>query len=588
VHKILDELKQRRIWRVLVAYPSVSFVLLEAVEFFVNNYGLDARYLTATLITAIVLMPAAIVWNWRHGEVGQQPFTRAETGTYAVIGLAVLVAVGWYWRVTPADTSANLVASAPVRSIAVLPFENTGNDTDVQYLCDGIAESLINWLATVPGVKVLSKTTAFRHRDDATEPDNLAKTLGVDSVVHGQLERRGDQIVISASLIDIRDDTQLWGERLVRSVDEVIYLERSIVAAIKEGLRLKVADEVPTVFASGGTDVAEAYQHYQRGHFLIQTTDMQLIEEGLDELRAAIRIDPRFALPYADIADALSQLIFYGVYGIDALLGEARNAAYTAVALAPELPEAQTALATVHQYFTFDWNAADEAYEAAIAMSPQSPVPFHRYADYLWLTLRLERAREMAQRAIEIDPLDESSMHAVGITALVSGDFAAAVDAFGEWSRFYPGSRWAYVKHALALSLNGQCEAALSEVAEADRLAKGRLSALMEAWKLWAFFNCSEEELYAASKERLEALLSANPSKQQPAHGYLYALEGDTERMIDLLQRMVESASPGTLYVQLYLLDYMEWPVLETLSKDPRYLKLLHELNFPKTEWSVN
>jgi len=584
VQKILDELKQRRIWRVLVAYPSVSFVLLEAVEFFVNNYGLDPRHLTATLITAIVLMPAAIVWNWRHGEVGQQPVTRVERGAYIVIGVAVLVAVGWYWRVTPAGTDNTFEASVPVRSIAVLPFANSSDDADVQYLCDGIAESLINWLATVPGVKVLSKTAAFRHRDAMMDPESLAETLGVDSVVYGQLEKRGDEIVISASLVDVRDDTQLWGERLVRPADEVIYLERSIVAAIKKGLRLKVANEGLAGAASGGTDVAEAYQHYQRGHFLIQTTDMQLIEEGLDELRTAIRLDPRFALPYADIADALSQLLFYGVYGIDALLGEARNAAYTAVALAPELPEAQTALAGIHQHFTFDWRAAEEAYEAAIASSPRNPVPFHRYADFLWLTLRLERAREMAQRAIDIDPLDESSMHAVGVTAMMAGDFAAATDAFGEWSRVYPGSHWSYLKHAVALSLDGRCDKALSEAAEADRLAKGRLSPLMEAWSLWVFFNCGKEELYAASKERLEAQLAASPNQQQPAHAYLYALEGDTERMIDLLQQTVESASPGTLYVQIYLLDYMEWPVLETLSKDPRYLELLRDLNFPKTE----
>ncbi len=584
VQNILDELKQRRIWRVLVAYPSVSFVLLEAVEFFVNNYGLDVRYLTAALITAMVLLPAAIIWNWRHGEVGEQPFTRTETAAYAVIVFAAVLAVGWYWRVTPANMNVADVASAPVRTVAVLPFKNTGDDADVQYLCDGIAESLINWLATVPGIKVSSKSAAFRHRDDAADPGKLADILGVDSVVYGQLEKRGDQIIISASLIDVRDDTQLWGERLIQPVDEVMYLERSIVAAIKRGLSLKVVDEEPAAAASGGTDVSEAYQRYQRGHFLTQTTDLKLIEEGLDELRAAIRLDPRFALPYADIADALSQMMLYGAYGIEALLGEARNAAYTAVALAPQLPEAQIALASIHQNFTFDWNAADEAYDAAVAMSPRSPVPYHRYADYLWLTLRLERAKEMAQRAIEIDPLDESSMHAVGITAMVAGDYAVAVDAFGEWRRFYPGSYWAYLKHAVALSLDGRCEAALGETAEVGRLTNGRLSSLMEAWNLWVFFNCGEKQLYAASKERLETLLAASSNNLSPASAYLYALEGDTERLIDLLQSTVDSSSPGTLYVRLYLLDYMRWPVLETLIEDPRYLKLVRDLDFPDAE----
>ena len=588
MQNFLNELKKRRIWRVLVAYPSVSFVLLEAVEFFIDNYELDARFLTASLIAAIVLMPAAIIWNWRHGETGQQPFSKLEIGTYTVIGIAMMVAIGWYWRVTPADQTINFVESPPIRSVAVLPFENTGGDAEVQYLCDGIAESLINWLATVPGVKVLSKTAAFRHREDATDISKLAEVLGVDSLVHGKLERRGDQIIVSASLIDVRDETQLWGERLVQPLDDVIHLERSIVAAIKQGLRLKVVENEPAAFASGGTDVPEAYQHYQRGHFLIQSTNSQAIEQGVDELRAAISADPRFALPYADIADALSQMMFYGVPGSAALLGEARNAAYTAVALAPELPEAHIALATVHQYFTFDWNAADESYEAAIALSPQNPAPFHRYADYLWLTLRFERAREMAQKALEIDPLDGNSMHAVGTTALMSGDFAAAADAFGEWSHLYPGSRWPYAKYSVALSLLGKCEEALGQATEVRRLTKGGMSLLMEAWQLWTFSNCGAEDLYAISKERLESAKRANPDYLGPAFAYLYACESDTESMIDLLRQVVDMKSPGTAFVQLYRLEYMGWPVAEALSEDPRYLDLLRGLNFPPTEWSVH
>jgi len=409
----------------------------------------------------------------------------------------------------------------------------------------------------------------------------LAETLNVDSIVRGKLEKHGDQIIISVSLVNASDETQIWGERLVRHQDEVIYLERSIVAAIKESLRLKIADAQSAVFASGGTDIPEAYQRYQRGHFLIQSTSPESIKLGLEELRAAISIDPRFALPYADIADALSQMIFYGVSSSEILIGEARNAAYTAVALAPELPEAQTALATVHQYITFDWRAADEAYEAAVALEPQSPAPFHRYADYLWLTLRFERAREMAQRAIEIDPMDGNAMHAVGITALFDGDFAAAAKAFGEWNHFYPGSRWSYAKHALALSLLGECTAALNQAAEVRRLTRGQMSPFMESWQLWVFSNCGENESYAASRERLVAGLSADPGKTQPAWAYLYAIDNDPEALLDLLRHVVDTRSAGTLFVQLYRLDYMGWPVVETLSKDPRYIDLLSGLDFP-------
>ena len=580
---LFKELRERRIWRVLVAYPSVTFVLLQAVEFFINNYDLDARYLTVTMLAAIVLLPAAVMWNWRHGEAGEQPLIRSEKVVYVVNVLVAAVAVSWYWNSTPADIRSVAPDLEPARSIAVMPFVNGSGDADVQYLCDGIAESLTNWLAGVQGIKTISKSAAFRLREQTDDMAAIRSELGADSVIRGKLEKLGDQIVISASLVDTRDESQIWGERLVRPLDEVIYLERSIVSAIKDSLRLKVSDPSPALIASGGTDHPEAYKHYLRGHFLIQATDLQSINQGLDELRAAIQIDPRFALPYAEIADALSQMIYYGIYGSVELLGEARSAAFSAVALAPELPEAQTALAAVHQYITLDWNAAEQAYEAAMSLSPQSPLPYHRYADFLWATMRHDRAREMARRAIDIDPLDGNSMHAVGITALYAGDFPAAVEAFGEWTRFYPGSRWAYVKHAVALALDGQCDASLQQAEAGERLSNRPPSTLMEAWLAWTHHACGRKDHYDKSKARLEAAKA-----EDTALFFLYALEGDRDSMIQLLQKVIEMKSPLTLFVQALLLDYMGWPITDSLSSDPNYLELLRDLEFPPSQWSVD
>ena len=98
---LLQELKARRVWRVIVAYPGVAFVTLEAVKFFIDNYGLDPRFLTATIIAAAGLLPAALLWNWRHGEAGHQTVSRQEVGAYVVNGLAILAALGWYWTSVP-------------------------------------------------------------------------------------------------------------------------------------------------------------------------------------------------------------------------------------------------------------------------------------------------------------------------------------------------------------------------------------------------------------------------------------------------------------------------------------------------------
>lgn len=578
---LLEQFRERRVWRVLVAWPSVAFVLLQAIEFFINNYDLDARFLTAGMIVAIGLFPAGIVWNWRHGEAGRQRFSSAEVSSYVLFGAATLLAVGWYWRETPVQRESPVRESPAVRSVIVLPFENVGGDDELGYLTEGIAESLINWLSGLPDVRVVAKTAAFRFAGTPVESAELRREFDVDTVLRGELELLGENLVISASFVSLQDESQIWGERLVQPLDEVIYLERSIVAALTDSLQLQLSDDQEKPAASGRTDNPEAYRRYLRGHHLIQATNVESIEQGLDELREAIRLDPQFGQPYADIADALSQMVFYGIYDDPALMGEARNAAYSAVALAPELPESYTALATMHQYLTFDWASVEEAYQKAVAMNPQSPAPYHRYADFLWVTLQFDKAREMARRAIEIDPLDGSSMHAVGVVELFAGNFAAAVDAFGEWNRFHPESRWSYVKHAVALSMNGQCDESASQIEAVELLTGGRMSNLMNGWVGWSHRVCGRQEEYARKRDHVLAAAARNPERIEPVLISFYMAEGQLDKALDLLERMIESRHPTMMFLQINFLDYMGTPGAAEIHEDPRFKKLMGELNFP-------
>jgi TolB-like protein len=567
---LLTKFKDRRIWRLLVAYPSVTFIWLQAVEFFINNYDLDERLLSASIIVAVALFPAALIGSWRHGEEGAQTVSKGEIGAYLFFGAAAVLLVSWYWSNGPAIEAERELAYQPARKIAVMPFENASEDPSVQFLCDGIAESLINWLATVPDVKVVSKSAAFRMRDRADDAALIGSTLGVDGVVRGRLEKIGEQIVISTSFVDTRDDSQLWGDREVRPFGEIIYLERSIVDSIKNGLRLTVENSKSASTASSGTDNAEAYERYLRGHFLIQSTNTEDIYQGLDELRAAIALDAKYALPHADIADALSQIISYGITHDEQLLLEAQRSAYTAVSLAPDSAEAQTALATVMQYLVFDWEKAETAYEAAVALNPQSPVPYHRYADFLSLMLHPTRAMQMSRAALEMDALDSSSMHSLGISAMVAGDFSTAADITSEWNRFHPNSRWSFVKSALMLSLDGQCDMALVQGRKAEELVNFKPSTLMDAWIAWGYHNCGADEDYARSTARIAATIEQQPDELEPGYAYYYALEDDADKLMDVIDRMIASNSVFVAYVQFFSLDHIGLSTSPEILANPR------------------
>ncbi len=582
-NSLLERLKQRRIWRVLVGYPSVTFVLLQAVEFFVDHYALDPGWLTAGLLTAVVFFPAAVLWNWRHGEVGEQPFTRGEVTIYALSLAAALLAVGLFRGASPPTAAvAERAASSGGGgewTVAVMPFANPGGDPEAQYLCDGIAEGLINWLATLPELRVVSKTASFRLRDAADDTPRLVEALGVDRVVRGRLERVGDRVVVSAELVDASDESQVWGDRLIHPAGEALFLERDIVDALKSGLRVRVAGEPGTL--PGGTDDPRAYESYLRGHHLIQATDTRTIEEGVEELRAAIRVDPRFARAYADIADALAQMLNYGLLGDERLVGEARNAAYTAVALAPDLAESQTALASILTWDLADWREIDGAYEAAIALEPRSPVPYHRYADFLVFTQRFQRAREMARRAMDIDPLDGSAMHAVGIVEFLDGNFAEAARAWGEWNHFHPQSQWSWIKHGLALGLNGECDAGRRQIRTFTERYGTDLSDLMESWVLWAQKACGEPGWRQRAERRIELELARNPGTLTAGLAYLTALTGDGERLLDLMESALEQRDPLVYYLGTFRLKGLRWDIENTLSSDPRYLALLDRIGLP-------
>jgi len=580
VNQFFSQLRERHIWRVVVAYPSVTFVLLQAIEFFINHYGLDERTLSLTIVVAIVLFPAAVIWNWRHGEAGAQAFSRGELSVYAVSAVAAVLAASWYWQMAPQPMPTRAEALPPARTIAVMPFENAAGDAEVQFLCDGIAESLINWLATIPDIHVVSKGAAFRLREHTDDTERLARELGVDSVIRGRLELVANQVVVSAAMVDTRDERQVWGDRIAEPRTDVINIERSMVEAIKNGLRLTVDEVLPAVSAAGGTDNPDAYEAYLRGHFLIQSTNAESIFAGLDELRASIRIDPTFALPYADIADALSQAVSYGQLEGDALIGEARNAAYTAIALAPQLAEAHTALGTLYQYIDFDWDAADDAFRAAVALQPQRPAPYHRFADHLSLTGRFEEARRMAEAALSIDALDSSSMHALGIAELILGHYQKSVDAMAEWNRFHANSRWSYVKHALALAYNGQCDQAASQALKAERMLDNAPPPLIDSWMAWSHKLCGHDDHYQRSKQRIEAHRAANPGLLHPGYAYLLALEGDVDGLVEMLEAIANKRDPFTAFIMLFSAPNLKLGTAEELRRNARYLALLERLNF--------
>jgi non-specific serine/threonine protein kinase len=198
---------------------------------------------------------------------------------------------------------------ASIGSVAVLPFENATGDPANDYLSDGISESLITKLSGLPGLRVISRTSAFAFKGKAVAAAEIGRKLGVDALLLGTLAQRGSNLAISAELVSVRDDTQLWGERYSRAADDVLAVEGEIATTIARHLRRELSGDQREKLARASSDDPEAYRLYLRGRgFLVG--NQQEMDKGVDYLQQAVARAPDYALAHAGLAEAYTRQAF--------------------------------------------------------------------------------------------------------------------------------------------------------------------------------------------------------------------------------------------------------------------------------------
>jgi TolB-like protein/Tfp pilus assembly protein PilF len=320
-----------------------------------------------------------------------------------------------------------VVAAAPERSIAVLPFANMSADAENEYLADGIAEEIINALTKLPGLKVVARTSAFSFKGKQEDLRTVGEKLGVATVLEGSVRRAGDRLRVTAQLVNVSDGYHQWSERYDRELRDVFAIQDQIAAAIAE--RLQVTFAAPAGgLVQAGTQSVEAYQLYVKGRAL-------LYRRGLNIARArqcfeeALALDPGYALAHAGLADSLNYLAMWGAARSQDIVQQTRTAIGRALELAPDLAEAHYALACIAQYRDYDADVFRREYARAVELSPGYIQARCGRALYDLSNHRLDfvSALTEADRAVRDDPL---SAYAVTVRAVIlahAGRFAEAV-----------------------------------------------------------------------------------------------------------------------------------------------------------------
>jgi uncharacterized protein (TIGR02996 family) len=480
-----------------------------------------------------------------------------------------------------AITAAVLVGGAMLRpggqsieSIAVLPFENGTGDPESDYLCDGLTESLITSLSALPELKVISRRSAFTFKESRDDPQTIADKLDVQALVMGRLSQRGDQLLVTAELIDAADSSQLWGDRYNRTVADVLAIEEELAGTIATTLRIELTPDAADQLARKFAVDPEAHQLYLRGRQLMVGSSREM-NKAVDYLQQAIELDPGFALAHAQLGHAYVLQAYHSVRDRDDALDRAREAVGRALDIDDQLAEAHSVSAEIKYLFDWDWEGADRDLRRAIELNAGSDTARLIYADFLASMGRFDEAIFQSKKAKELDPLSPSAAHLLAFSLMGTRDYDRAAAEFRAALDLNPNWTWGYIKLSKTLADSGKCEQALATAEEAEAQLHGGSTPLARAWLGYTYATCGDLERGQAALRELDAM-AAEGYVDPGVYAELYTAIGTMDQVLDALERSVADHSPDAIYLPV-IPDYF----LPELADEPRYQALLKKMNIP-------
>jgi serine/threonine protein kinase/Tfp pilus assembly protein PilF len=483
------------------------------------------------------------------------------------MALAVLLAAGAFVAFRRAARGAS------IESVAVLPFENGSNDPAIEYLSDGISESLISTLSRLPGLRVISRRSAFAFKGKKLDPKEIGKTLGVDALLLGTLAQRGTDLAITAELVSVRDDTQLWGEKYSRRADDVLRVESEIAATIARTLRRQLSGEERAKLSRGRTEDPEAYRLYLKGRDFLVGNQLEM-DKSVDYFQQAVARAPDYALAHAGLAVAYTRQAFLRGSGRAEPAGKARASIGRALELDPDLAEAHGASGLVHFYFEWDWAAAEAEFRRALDLNPGSRAVLQDYGWFLTAMGRLDEGLALSRKAAELDPLSVGPAHDIAINYMITGDLDQAAASFRHAIDIDPNWTWGYIKLSRTLARQKKCPEALAQAEIAERRIAGGAATLTRSWLGTTYGMCGETARARQKLDELHALEKTqyvDPVTFADVHSSL----GDPEEALRWYEKAYEDRTPNMAYASVM-------PRIDpALAGNPRFEAIVRRMGFP-------
>jgi serine/threonine protein kinase/tetratricopeptide (TPR) repeat protein len=479
------------------------------------------------------------------------------TGALAAAAIVILVVL----QLRPGSGDA-------IASVAVLPFTNATQSEDMAYLCDGLAEGMINSLARNEDLRVISRLSSFRFRDATADLEEIGKALGVETVIVGRLTARGDDISVSAELVDVRDSRQIWGGKFTQPNQDIVALEEQLARALAAELRPAIDPSTQAAVAHRPAQDSEAYRMFLRARELLVGTETEMLK-GIDLLEQAIERQPDYALAYCALAEAHLQMVAHGIENQEQALVTAKSALNSALEIDPDIAEAHSLLGSIAWSYDWDWGGSMRHHERALALDPNSLTANLRYSECLTMAGRWEEAVDVGWKAKAIDPLSTRATHWVGFALLGNRQFELAAEEFRYAVDLNPHWIWGYVKLSRALASAGRFEEALDAAQKGDRMFAGDETPLARAWLGATYSMVGADSLAQDSLEQLLAMEGDDVSVESGLQDFYLAL-GRTDEALSLMESAYENRYESAAW-------FLALPGLykPELAEIPRYQRII-------------
>jgi len=414
IHTFWQELKRRKVIRVITVYAAAAFVILELVDIVAPSLGLPAWTLNLVIVLLCIGFILSIILSWvydltpegikktksvKKDEKVERTFSSKGWKIATYISIAVIIGLILI-NILNRETKLEGLE----KSFAVLPFENLSSDEENAWFSDGITDVIINQLSKISSYRVIGRTSTLKYKEEKKSIPEIGEELGVNYIIEGTVQRQENEMRISVQLVRVLNEDHIWSDLYDRDLKDIFNVQTDIAKRIADELKTALTPEEKELVEKKYTENPEAYNLYLQGRFFWGTRTEEGLSKSVEYFKKAIALDPDYALAYAGLADAYFIQGYWGWLPKEEGYAMAEETVLKALGIDNNLAEAHTVMGALHAWKEWNWEKARDELEYAINLDPKYVTAHHYYSELLDILGENKKAREQINRAIELDP----------------------------------------------------------------------------------------------------------------------------------------------------------------------------------------